>query len=298
MDAGEMASPASTSPSFYTEKEASYYDFYTSVGADDIAMWRALAAQYAGDRPALELGCGTMRVGIALAEVGCAVIGVDKSAAMLRKAREKLALLPIEVRARVKLIETDIRFIDLGRTFQFSCMPLSVLMEFIEESEQLSVLSSVLEHLEPGGILALDIPFLNPERLKNLDPNSRRPYASFCVPDSLVQVTREISVAADLENKTANLTFWTTETPCEESGTTSNSSNHMTVKYLYQDLERLGRLSGFELISIWGDYSGTDIRNVLDPRVQVVLLRRPLARKLRGKKQSRGAAATIPSDLL
>jgi ubiquinone/menaquinone biosynthesis C-methylase UbiE len=62
----------------------------------------------------LELGCGTGRVLLPVAAAGLDVVGLDQSPAMLAIARQKLTTLDAETRARVQLIEGDMRSFDLG----------------------------------------------------------------------------------------------------------------------------------------------------------------------------------------
>ena len=68
---------------------ADLYDLAYGDYVEDIDFYENLAR--ATDGPVLELGVGTGRVAIPLAQAGHDVVGVDQSASMLVRARENLA---------------------------------------------------------------------------------------------------------------------------------------------------------------------------------------------------------------
>src|SRR4051812_38157259 len=70
------------------------YDFENRDFKPDGPFYLALAQRMAG--PVLELGCGTGRVAIPLAQQGIDLTAIDVSAAMLAFARRKAADLPIQ----------------------------------------------------------------------------------------------------------------------------------------------------------------------------------------------------------
>ncbi len=86
---------------------AAYYDWENAqtVGRRDIAFWKRMAATVSA--PILELGCGTGRVALPLARDGATVIGIDRSASMLARARMRVRR--AKLHSRVKLIRGDIR---------------------------------------------------------------------------------------------------------------------------------------------------------------------------------------------
>jgi ubiquinone/menaquinone biosynthesis C-methylase UbiE len=69
------------------DQYAPFYDWENArtVGRRDVGFWRRLAAQHSG--PILELGCGTGRIAIPILKAGAALVGVDRSDAMLARAR-------------------------------------------------------------------------------------------------------------------------------------------------------------------------------------------------------------------
>jgi len=72
------------------ERFAALYDIDAPHGPDPAIDWfRAIARRTGG--PVLELGCGTGRVAIPLAQDGHDVVGLDRSEAMLARAQRHLA---------------------------------------------------------------------------------------------------------------------------------------------------------------------------------------------------------------
>src|SRR5204862_2986243 len=74
------------------DEYAPFYDWENArtLGRRDVAFWRRLAADARG--PILELGCGTGRVTLPLARAGAAIVGIDRSAAMLAGALSRMRL--------------------------------------------------------------------------------------------------------------------------------------------------------------------------------------------------------------
>src|SRR5438309_7724142 len=101
----------------YTGESAVYYD-HVATGVDgDVALYVEEARS--DGSPILELGCGTGRILIPMAAAGLEVVGLDASHDMLMIARNKLEVLPPEVRRRVQLVEGDMRRFAVDRSNVF-----------------------------------------------------------------------------------------------------------------------------------------------------------------------------------
>jgi SAM-dependent methyltransferase len=135
--------------------------------AGDIQFYCECARRFGGD--VLELGVGTARVAVALAEAGYSVTGLDLSPAMLERARQKSAALPPAIAERLTFVQGDMRAFDLGRTFPLILVPFRAFQHLLEPSAQRSALTCMHRHLEPGGHLVIDL----------FDPR-----LEFCLPDA------------------------------------------------------------------------------------------------------------------
>jgi SAM-dependent methyltransferase len=109
----------------------------------------------------LELASGTGRVLLPIARGGKRIVGLERSAQMIERCREKLADEPDDVRTRVALQAGDMRDFDLGERFGAVIIPFRPMQHLLTVDDQLSCLASVRRHLEPGGRLIFDV--FNPD---------------------------------------------------------------------------------------------------------------------------------------
>jgi len=144
---------------------ADYYDESPIVKGrlQDVAFYRDAAREF-GD-PVLELGCGTGRITMALAEAGKRVTGLDLSERMLERAAKKRAALMVEARERVHLVQSDMARFDLGEKFRLIIIPFRPFQHLLEVRQQADCLECVRKHLAPGGRLILDVFQTDAERM-------------------------------------------------------------------------------------------------------------------------------------
>src|ERR1700722_20783184 len=84
------------------------YDLEHLNDEEDLGFYQSLSRRLA-PRKLLEIGCGTGRITLPLANLGFDVIGLDNQSEMLRKAEERRRHAPAEIRQRLKFVEGDMQ---------------------------------------------------------------------------------------------------------------------------------------------------------------------------------------------
>lgn len=132
---------------------------------------------YAGLTPAggsiLELGAGTGRVAIPLAERGFEVTGLDIAAPMLAQAEAKRERLPADVAARLRFVRGDLRSLALGRRFDAIIATFYTLAHLQPSVAWKQAFAGMARHLAPGGVIGLHLP--DPEKMGGPAPRSDAP---------------------------------------------------------------------------------------------------------------------------
>ena len=152
-------------PALYDSFIADYYDESPIVRGrtQDVAFYREMARDF-GD-PILELGCGTGRITMALAQMGKRVTGLDISEKMLERAALKRGALHTEERERVHLVQGDMTHFELGEKFRLILIPFRPFQHLLEVRQQMDCLSCARKHLARDGRLVLDVFQTDPERM-------------------------------------------------------------------------------------------------------------------------------------
>ena len=139
------------------DEYAPFYDWENAqtVARRDVPFWCRLAAAQRG--PILELGCGTGRIALPVARSGTRLVGIDRSAPMLERARRRLRRAKLLERAL--LVRGDIRALPFRRRAGFGCVmaPYGVLQSLTRERDLQAALASVARVLRRGGLFAVDL---------------------------------------------------------------------------------------------------------------------------------------------
>ena len=108
-----------------------------------------------GTKTILDLGCGTGRHDVLLAEKGYAITGVDRSEDMLVMANSLLSTLNVRC-LNVTFLRGDVRTVNLGKRFD-AVISLFHVMSYQTTNEDLrAVFRRAKAHLNPGGIFIFD----------------------------------------------------------------------------------------------------------------------------------------------
>jgi SAM-dependent methyltransferase len=127
---------------------------------EDISFYLSLS-QRPTPRKVLELGCGTGRITLPLAQLGFDVVGLDNQPEMLQKAEERRRQAPSEIRQRLQFIAGDMRTWSSDSDFDLILIPASSITHVLSLEDQLAVWKTCHDNLQPGGRLLVEVTMPN-----------------------------------------------------------------------------------------------------------------------------------------
>lgn len=145
-------------------KHPEEYDLEHLGDSEDVEFYVSLVQRL---RPlkVLELGCGTGRITLPLAEqaarLGFEVVGLDNQAEMLETASNRQLQAPPEVRERLRLLHADMRTWQAESTFDLIVIPCSSISHLLTLQDQLDVWNLCRRNLRPGGRFLIEITMPN-----------------------------------------------------------------------------------------------------------------------------------------
>ncbi len=202
----------------------------------------------------LELGCGTGRVLVPTAVAGLEITGLDLSAYMLNKCREKLPAQAADVRRRVRLIQGNMVDFDLDETFSLVTIPFRPFQHIVACEEQKSCLRCINRHLAPGGRLVFDV--FNPrlDRLYDLKYTAEAedlPERQLRDGRRVRRTSRLAGFHRDLQYNDVELVYYVNY----PDGHSERLVHAFPMRYFFRyELEHLIELCGFKLIDLFGDF--------------------------------------------
>ena len=135
---------------------APFYDWENAqtVQRRDVPIWTRLAGTQEGR--VLELGCGTGRITVPVAKTGARVVGIDRSAPMLARGRQRLRRAKL---TNAAVLRGDIRHLPFRRRAGFSLVmaPYGILQSLTREADLRATLTSVHDVLPRGGLFVIDL---------------------------------------------------------------------------------------------------------------------------------------------
>jgi SAM-dependent methyltransferase len=226
---------------------AELYDLEHAELDADIELYRNFAVRC--DGPVLELGCGSGRVGIALARDGLDVVGVDNSAAMLALAHTHAARVPL--RDRIRFEQLDVRSMSIARQFALAIYPLNGFLHLLSREDQQRTLWNIGRALVPGGLLIVDLPNPHVVFVPDMDDQLvvRRRFRS---PEGH-WITSMTCTRTHLADQTQHLTLFYDRV--DGQGMVRRTTVEMDLRFVYRyEMACLLEQAGFTVDDVYGSY--------------------------------------------
>jgi SAM-dependent methyltransferase len=248
---------------------ARFYDLEHEDYQEDIATYAGFSARLESEA-VLELACGTGRLLLPLAASGARVTGVDLSPAMLAIAREKVTA--AHLHERVRLVQGDMRTVDLDQRYGLVVIGLNSLMHLDRQAAQLEALQVAARHLAPGGRLVVDL--FNPEvALPDAQQEGQLFLHCLKVLPGGTHLLHFQSPRVDRAAQMVTMTNYYDEMPPD--GQVRRHMAPFTLRYVTAgELRLLVRQAGLEVEALYGTYELDPFEND-SPRLLAVAAHRP-----------------------
>lgn len=228
---------------------AAFYDLEHDAFREDVDFYRQLA-EVVGD-PILELGCGTGRIVLPLAEAGWRVTGLDQSRPMLARAADRVG--SAKVGNLVTLHEGSMFEADAapGGPFGMVLFSLNGFMHLPTSHAQRRALEAALRALDPRGMLVIDVLNATPDYLHGLD--GRVAADGQWALKSGETVQRFSARTVSVSEQTIDTTLW--YDVVETRGDVKRQVSSFPLRYVTRsELELMLELVGFVEWQVYGSY--------------------------------------------
>lgn len=244
------------------------YDAMTPATFRGDVDWYCRRAQECGG-PVLELGAGTGRVTLAIAEAGIPIHALDASKGMLDVLGRKLAVCPREIQDRVVLVSGDMRAFDLSERFALIIAPFRTFLHNVTEQDRVACLDRVRRHLRPDGHFAFNVFHPSLEYMaQHAGPLAGvwRYAGSHALPSGGYVVRSEANLYDTIRQVVHSQHRY--EEYAADGTLTRTSLHRLELAYLYPaDIRRMLAQAGFRDVAIRGGFDGREFANDADELV-------------------------------
>ncbi len=234
--------------STYGERIADVYDQWFGVPRDTEATV-AFLANLAGTGPALELGIGSGRVAIPLAQRGVQVHGIDASEAMVVQMRAKPG------GANIAVTMGDFATVGVEGRFSLVFVVFNTFFALLSQEDQVRCFANVARRLTQGGVFVIEAFVPDP----SLFDRGQRVQAGHLEPDRVyIDASRHDSVHQRVSAQHLVLS---------ERGI---KLYPVEIRYAWpSELDLMARLAGLRLRERWGGWQGEAFRASSNRHVSV-----------------------------
>jgi SAM-dependent methyltransferase len=193
----------------------------------------------------LELGCGSGRLTLQIAQNGIDIVGADLSDSMLDAARAKALAAGIDV----PFVQADMRHFDLAGKFSSILIPGNSLLHLLTIEELKQCFTCIRRHLAPGGRLVFDISKWDTGVFAR-DPGQRYPAFSLDHP-KLGEITIEEMTSYDAAAQVRDVVWY-----LSRAGAPDFRRIEYRLRVIFpQELLLLLECAGFRLATRYGEFT-------------------------------------------
>jgi SAM-dependent methyltransferase len=254
-------------------QDAELYDFEYGDRTHDIRWYRKLARKRAGEGPILELGAGTGRITMPLAQDGHHVIALDRAPKMLERLRAQS-----EGEAWAERIDpragemTDIPVADASVALAIS--PFNALMHLYTWEELLRCFREVARVLQPQGVFAFDVELPDLAWLR-WDPDERHGITPFTHPTTGERLIYSTNHIYDDATQVCHVRLYYDDAPPRGRRFRPPSKPrklvHLAHRQIFpEEIRCLAFMAGLSIESHTGDFIGVSIQPSIASQVLVL----------------------------
>ena len=226
---------------------AELYDLFYDGFHEDLEMYRGFAERTGG--PILEVGSGTGRVALALAEEGHSIVGLELAEALRAVAQHKAER--AQLTDRVEFVHGDMRRFKFDQHFGLIVVPLNTFLHNLTLDDQLATLACCKKHLRPGGLLVLDC--FNPDPTYAADDGRLIVQRSVSDRETGQAALLLLSRTTDWGQQLQEITYLI-DRP-DQNGIVQRAVLHTSFRFIFRyEMQLLLKQGGFDLKEVYGSY--------------------------------------------
>lgn len=252
------------------DRFADIYDVWTTTAASAQANLKFyLDAYRAADGVIVELGVGDGRIAIEAATQGRTIVGVDLSAVMLARCRERAERAGVQ--GRLALVQADFRSFRLDEPAALIALPYHSLGHLPALDDKRAALGHIFSQLRPGGRFVFDDFRMTPALLAQMrQVQLRAEYLSVAGATVLLWVTSLVDEAA----QSINVVTWEDEIGAD-GRLAERRYRRLSLSWLQPAQARaLLEETGFVVEACFGDFERTPFDETT-AREQIWVARKP-----------------------
>lgn len=246
---------------------ARFYDLDQGhISLEEIFFFHNLSKEYGTQ--VLELGCGTGRLTIPLANKGMKITAVDNVIEMLEIGQKKFLQSSGKATGTIQWMIADATSLSIPQQFDIVVAVNNLLLEIEPGALRNSVLNSICSHLRKTGCAVIEV--LNPATARlDLLNGWTRTIGNYQLGQEIIIVNA--TTVVDFNVIQVNLTYHVTDLQ-ESSHKTYNA--HVTQHYLdFDEIHALVNMYGLTCDKIYGDYDMSVFNPNSSPRILLVVRR-------------------------